>query len=320
MTIYMLALSLIPTIFGLIVTISDKVLKVLKNYQEENSGVKLNLAKIMMHGKLAGSGKLMILPVDQGFEHGPSKSFVKNPSSFDPSYHLELAEKCGFSAYAAPMGALEAGFSARLSLVPTILKLNSSVSLCKAQDQAFTASVFDALRLGCSAVGITIYPGSEKFFEMLEEARETIREAKSFGLAVFVWSYPRGPEIPKDSETALDVVAYAAYIAAAIGANVIKVKPPSAKIHFDSIPSEYISTLSRRIAYIKRACFESRRLVVFSGGSVKDDNELFSEIKCIAEGGGDGSIVGRNSFQRSLRHAADVTDTISDILLRSTHS
>ncbi|AHC38910.1 class I fructose-bisphosphate aldolase [Ehrlichia muris] len=294
--------------------VSNRIQDILGFYESENPGVKANLIRMLLHGKLAGSGKLLILPVDQGMEHGPTKSFSKNPQSYDPHYHFKLAIEGGFSAYAAPLGMLEAGASTYAGLIPLILKLNSSTLLSpkNSLDQVVTSSIKDALKLGCSAIGITIYPGSHNFFSMIRETRDLIAEAKAAGLAVVIWSYPRGNDISKQGETAIDIVAYAAHIAASLGANIIKVKLPTSHIERDSIPYD-ISSLEKRIEYIKLSCFARRRLVVFSGGETKTDEELFQEVQSIKLGGGDGSIIGRNSFQRSKSNAISMIEKIAKI-------
>src|SRR6476661_3231058 len=176
-------------------TITPAVKAILANYESDNPGTKANLARILMQGQLGGTGKLIILPVDQGFEHGPARSFAVNPDAYDPHYHFQLAIDAGLSAYAAPLGMIEAGADTFAGQIPTILKVNSSNSLARAKEnpnQAVTATVKDALRLGCSAVGFTIYPGSDVAFDMMEEIAEMGREAKANGLAVVIWSYPRG--------------------------------------------------------------------------------------------------------------------------------
>lgn len=284
--------------------------KILSNYEAENPGVKANLYKILMHGKLSGTGKMLILPVDQGFEHGPDRSFAKNPDSYDPDYHFKLAIDAGLSAYASTIGFIEASVDKFAGRIPIILKLNSNCSLRDGSpNQAIIASVKDALYLGCNAIGLTIYPGSEKFLEMLEEAREIIREAKSSGLVAVLWSYPRGGNLSKEGETAVDVCAYAAHMAASIGAHIIKVKPPTA--HIESIEAKKvyeseqinISSLSLRVKHIVQSCFNGKRLVVFSGGTAKSKEDIINEIRAIKEGGGNGSIIGRNSFQRPYSEA-----------------
>src|ERR1700757_458594 len=252
--------------------ITQRVKKILDMYESDNPGKKGSLARILMHGKLGGSGKMVILPVDQGFEHGPARSFAPNPPAYDPHYHYQLAIDAGLNAYAAPLGMLEAGADTFAGSIPTILKLNSANSLSTNKDQAVTGSVNDALRLGCAAVRFTIYPGSEDQYEMMEEIKELAEEAKSVGLAVVMWSYPRGGKLDKAGETAMDVCAYAAHMAALLGAHIIKVKPPTnvlwqpeAKAAIEKANID-ISTLDKRIAHVMQATFAGRRIVVFSGG------------------------------------------------------
>ncbi|MBM3586953.1 MAG: class I fructose-bisphosphate aldolase [Alphaproteobacteria bacterium] len=284
--------------------LTRRVKEILSWYESDTPGTKANLARILMEGKLGGTGRMVILPVDQGFEHGPARSFAPNPAAYDPHYHFELAIEAGLNAYAAPLGMIEAGAATFAGSIPTILKVNSSNSLSTTKDQAVTASVADALRLGCSAIGFTIYPSSEYQFEMMEELRELVEEAKAAGLAVVVWSYPRGPMLDKNGETAFDICAYAAHMAALLGAHIIKVKPPTDVLSLDAAKKVYIerkidgSDLARRISHVVQACFNGRRLVVFSGGEAKGTDALLAEARAIHAGGGNGSIVGRNAFQR----------------------
>jgi len=299
--------------------ISQKVKKILSCYESDNPGTKGNLARILSHGRLGGTGKLVILPVDQGFEHGPARSFAPNPAGYDPHYHYQLAIDAGLSAYAAPLGMLEAGADSYAGAIPTILKLNSANSLATNKDQAVTASVGDALRLGCAAIGFTIYPGSEDQFEMMEEIRELAEEAKSVGLAVVMWSYPRGGMLTREGETAMDVCAYAAHMAALLGAHLIKVKPPTDAMFVDAAAKVYdaqkipVNTLSDRIRHVVQSCFNGRRLVVFSGGEAKDLEGIYNEARAIRDGGGTGSIIGRNTFQRPQEDALAMLDTIIKI-------
>jgi len=284
--------------------ITQRVKKILDWYESDNPGTKANLARILMEGKLGGTGKLVILPVDQGFEHGPARSFAPNPPAYDPHYHFQLAIEAGLSAYAAPLGMIEAGADSFAGAIPTILKLNSSNSLATTKDQAVTGSVNDALRLGCSAIGFTIYPGSEYAFDQMEEFRELADEAKSAGLAVVLWSYPRGPALDKAGETAVDICAYAAHMAALLGAHIIKVKPPTGVVSLEAAKKTYesqkidISTLSKRVEHVMQSAFAGRRIVVFSGGEAKDLEGLYTEVRGLRDGGANGSIIGRNTFQR----------------------
>lgn len=301
---------------------TNNVKKILGNYESDNPGVKANLARILMSGKLGGTGKLVILPVDQGFEHGPARSFAKNEIAYDPHYHFKLAINAGLSAFAAPLGMLEAGASNFAGQIPLIMKLNSSNSLSREKDapsQAITGSVSEAVRLGCSAVGFTIYPGSDDALNMISEIQEIALEAKDSGLAVVVWSYPRGGNISKDGETAIDIVSYAAHMAALVGAHIIKVKPPTSHIELEEAKKVYesenipIEKLSDRIRHVVQSCFQGRRLVVFSGGTAKDEDSLLKEIKDLYLGGASGSIIGRNSFQRKYDDALSLLNKITTI-------
>ena len=299
--------------------ITQKVKKILDNYESDNPGTKANLARILMHGKLGGTGRLVILPVDQGFEHGPVRSFAVNPPAYDPQYHFQLAIDAGLSAYAAPLGMIEAGAGSYAGAIPTILKVNSANSLARNKDQAVTGSVRDALRLGCSAIGFTIYPGSDDQFGMMEEIRAMAEEAKSVGLAVVIWSYPRGGDLSKDGETAMDICAYACHMAALQGAHIIKVKPPTGHLFQDAAKKVYekeridISTLTKRIEHVVQAAFNGRRIVVFSGGEAKDEEGILADARAIRDGGGNGSIIGRNSFQRPRDKALELLERLVQI-------
>jgi class I fructose-bisphosphate aldolase len=299
--------------------VTQRVKKILDNYESDNPGTKSNLARILMQGKLGGTGKLVILPVDQGFEHGPARSFAANPAAYDPHYHFQLAIDAGLSAYAAPLGMIEAGADSFAGAIPTILKVNSANSHAQLKDQAVTGSVADALRLGCSAIGFTIYPGSDEQYGMMEEIRDLAEEAKAVGLAVVIWSYPRGGKLSKDGETAIDVTAYAAHMAALLGAHIIKVKPPTDYLEQPEAKKVYqeqkidVSTLKARIGHVVQSCFDGRRIVVFSGGAAKDEKGLLDEIRQIRDGGGTGSIIGRNSFQRPREDALRLLDNIIKI-------
>ncbi len=286
--------------------LSERVKQILSWYPSDNPGTLTSLARMLNHGTLAGTGRMVILPVDQGFEHGPHRSFAPNPPAYDPDYHFQLAIEAGCNAYAAPLGFLEAGAAKFAGELPLILKLNNSDTLAKMPEPipAVTGSVKDAVRLGCCAVGYTIYPGSGARNPMYEELREIIAEAKASGLAAVVWSYPRGGGISKEGETAVDVVAYAAQIAAQMGAHIIKVKPPKEHVEQPEAKKVYekynvpLKTLPDRVRHVVQSAFNGRRIVIFSGGEAKDAAAIMEEIKGIRDGGAFGSIIGRNSFQR----------------------
>ncbi|MET0308105.1 MAG: class I fructose-bisphosphate aldolase [Sphingomonas sp.] len=294
--------------------ITPAVKAILDNYESDNPGVKANLARILMQGRLGGTGKLIILPVDQGFEHGPARSFAVNPDAYDPHYHFQLAIDAGLSAYAAPLGMIEAGAGTFAGQIPTILKVNSSNSWATAANQAVTGGVDDALRLGCSAIGFTIYPGSDDVFEMMEEIKELSAEAKAVGIATVIWSYPRGGKLPKSGELALDVGAYAAHMAALLGAHIIKVKLPTDHIEQKEAVPAYEgkdwSKQSDRVRHVAQCCFNGRRIVVFSGGAAKGEDAVYQDARDIRDGGGNGSIIGRNTFQRKREDAMAMLDKL----------
>ncbi len=298
--------------------LTDRVRQILSWYGSDNPGTRANLARLLNHGTLAGTGRLVILPVDQGFEHGPARSFAPNPGGYDPEYHAQLAVDAGCNAYAAPLGFIEAVADKYAGELPLILKLNNSDSLSKghAPESAVTGCVDDAIRLGCSAVGYTIYPGSSARNDQYYDFRSITAEAKAKGLATVLWAYPRGEGVSKDGETAIDVVAYAAQISAQLGAHIIKVKPPKDFLEQAEAKKVYekyaipTATLTERIRHVVQSAFNGKRIVIFSGGEAKGTDAVLAEVKEIAAGGGFGSIMGRNAFQRprpeALKLLADV--------------
>ena len=299
---------------------NDRVKEILSWYGSDNPGTLANLARILNHGRLGGTGKMVILPVDQGYEHGPARSFAKNPAGYDPRYHFELAIEAGCNAYAAPLGFIEAGARDFAGEIPLILKVNNNDSIREVEPwPSVNASVQDALRLGCAAVGFTIYPGSGESKGMYEEIAAISEEAKANGLVVVLWSYPRGAPLSKEDETSVDIVAYAAQIAAQLGAHMIKVKPPVERIAQEAARKVYeeqkipIGTLKDRISHVVQSAFNGRRIVIFSGGAAKGDEAVLEEIRQIKEGGGFGSIIGRNSFQRSKKDGVALLQKIMDI-------
>lgn len=300
---------------------SDRTREILSWYRGENPGVLTNLARLLNHGKLGGTGKMLILPVDQGFEHGPGRSFAVNPAAYDPRYHFQLAIDAGLNAYASLLGFIEAGAEEFAGQIPLILKVNSHDVLHPEKDPigAQTASVADALRLGCVGIGYTIYPGTVDRREQYEQLRELALEAKSAGLAVIVWAYPRGGGLSKEGETALDVISYAAQIAAQLGAHIIKTKLPTAFLEIPEAKKVYEAqkiprdTLKDRVSDVIRSAFNGRRIVIFSGGAKEEDATVYDDARAIRDGGGFGSIIGRNCFQRQRQDALNLLDNIIQI-------
>lgn len=300
---------------------TPRVREILSWYGADNPGVLTNLARMLNHGRLAGTGKMVILPVDQGFEHGPARSFAKNPEGYDPLYHFRLAVEAGCNAYAAPLGFIEAGAREFAGEIPLILKINNSDSLFKTNDapiSALTSHIDDALRLGCVGIGFTIYPGSSERKQMYEEIALAASEAKRAGLAVVIWSYARGGQLSKDGETAIDVISYSAQIAAQLGAHIIKVKPPTAHVEQSDAKKVFdaqqirIERLSDRIKHVIESSFNGRRIVIFSGGEAKETSAVLEEVKELAAGGAFGSIMGRNAFQRPKEEAIQLLHAVMD--------
>lgn len=296
---------------------TEVVEKILANYKGECPGVIGNLRRMLMQGYLGGTGKMVILPVDQGFEHGPHRSFQPNPPGYDPVYHPQLALDAGCNAYAAPLGQLEVVAFDYAGRLPLILKVNNSDTLSKIEPiSALTSAVEDAVRLGCAAVGYTIYPGSKARNQQLQDLRDLVQKARQYGLPTIVWSYPRG-DISKDGETAVDVVAYAAQIACQLGAHVVKVKPPTGHVEQKECQKVYetidTSTLSARIRHVKQSAFNGKRIIIFSGGPSETTEKVLAEIKELAAGGSYGSIMGRNAFQRPHAEAVQLLRSVMDI-------
>jgi fructose-bisphosphate aldolase, class I len=298
---------------------TNRVQEILSWYQSDSPGTLANLHRMLMTGTLAGTGKMVILPVDQGFEHGPARSFAKNPAGYDPEYHFQLAIESGCNAYAAPLGFIEAGARKFAGQIPLILKVNNSDSLSKLGGgpiSAVTSSVKEAVRLGCAAIGYTIYPASDARNAQFEALRALTEEAKANGLVVVVWSYPRGTGVSKDGETAVDIAAYAAQIACQLGAHIVKVKPPKDVVELAEAKKVYEeqkiprATLADRVRHVVQSSFNGKRIVIFSGGEAKGTEAVLEEIRGLKDGGAFGSIMGRNAFQRpkaeALKLLADV--------------
>jgi len=292
--------------------------EILSWYTSENPGVRANLYRILNHGKLAGTGRMLMLPADQGIEHGPGRSFVHNPAAYDPRYHVELAIEAGCNAYVAPLGFLEAVASDYAGRIPFVLKLNGRDQLHVDPDPMLAqfATVEDALRLGCSAIGYCIYPGTNNRRLLYESLREVVRESKRVGLPVIVWSYPRGANIPKEAETAIDLTTYAAHLAAQMGAHIIYLKLPTERIENEDTRILYekhgvpLLTLEDRIRHVLQGTFAGRRLVLFSGGPRGDVDILLNEAVAIRNAGAAGQMIGRNAFQRSRDEALDLFEQL----------
>lgn len=298
---------------------TTRVDEILSWYAHENEGVRQNLRRILSHGKLGGTGKLIVYPVDQGFEHGPARTYAPNPAAYDPDYFFELSIKAGVSAYAGTPGQLNAAKPIYVDTVPTIMKLNSAATTNEEKNNAQTGTVDDAVRLRCAAVGFTVYPGSPYYYAQLEQLTKVMAEARAAGLPTVVWAYPRGGKISKDGETALDIIAYSAHMAAQTGAHIIKVKLPTAHLEDADAKKVYEkydiarASLTDRVRHVVQSCFDGKRIVLFSGGPIKEGDGILDDAKAIHAGGGFGSIVGRNATQRPEAAALQLFDSLVKI-------
>lgn len=299
---------------------TPRVREILSWYGSENPGVLANLARIMNHGRLRGTGKMLTLSVDQAFEHGPALAFAQNPDGYDPAYHIELAIESGCNAYAAPLGFIEACAREYAGEIPLLLQMNNSETFFseRSPTSALTSAVDDALRLGCAGICLTIYPGSAHGNEMYQDIQQASQLAKKAGLAVVIWSCPRREQLSFEGETAIDVCAYGAHIAAQLGAHIIKVKPPSAHIEQEAARKVYqaqgirVSTLADRARHVLQCSFSGKRIVIFSGGESKSNAQLISEVKELAQGGAFGSMMGLQALQRPRKEAIDILQQVQD--------
>ena len=268
-----------------------------------------------------GNGTLLLLPIDQGIEHGP-RDFFPNPASKDPEYQFRLAAEAGYSALACQIGLAEKYYPDYAGQVPLILKVNGKTDVPPSDEVLSTtnASVEDAVRLGADAVGYTMYLGSPLQGADLHQLKGVREDCDRFGMPLVVWAYPRGSAIDKkggrDSFYAID---YAARMAMEMGADVVKLNMPKLNPDTDKdAPAPYNEMDVSQDDAI-RHCVESagRSLVVLSGGSKADDETVLSHTKMIMEAGGSGVIFGRNVWQREWNEALEIIGQIKETLLSS---
>jgi class I fructose-bisphosphate aldolase len=266
-----------------------------------------------------GNGTLMLLPIDQGIEHGP-RDFFPNPASKDPEYQFKLAAEAGYSALACQIGMAEKYYPDYAGSVPLILKVNGKTDV-PPSDQAFStvnSSVEDAVRLGADAVGYTMYLGSPRQGDDLLQMRQVRQDCDRFGMPLIVWAYPRGEAIDKKGGAgSFYAIDYAARMAMEMGADVVKLNMPKINPDTDKdAPAPYNEgDFSQEDAI--RHCVESagRSLVVLSGGSKIDDDQLLQQTRFVMEAGGSGVIYGRNVWQREWSEALEIVEQIKEMLL-----
>ncbi len=269
-----------------------------------------------------GNGTLMLLPIDQGIEHGP-RDFFPNPASKDPEYQFRLAAEAGYSALACQIGMAEKYYPDYAGAVPLILKVNGKTDI-PSSAKAFSScnsSVEDAVRLGADAVGYTLYVGSPRQDEDLTQLRQVRQDCDRFGMPLVVWAYPRGEAIDaKGGATSLYAIDYAARMAMEMGADVVKLNMPKASDHDRDAPAPYNEMKASQDEAIAHCVASAgRSLVVLSGGSRTDDETVIGHTKSVMQAGGSGVIFGRNVWQREWSEALEIIGQIKEIMLSSVH-
>ena len=268
-----------------------------------------------------GNGTLMLLPIDQGIEHGP-RDFFPNPASKDPDYQFRLAAEAGYSALACQIGMATKYYPDYAGQVPLILKVNGKTDI-PSSAKAFStcnASVEDGVRLGADAIGYTLYVGSPRQDEDLAQLRQVRQDCDRFGMPLIVWSYPRGEAVDaKGGANSFYAIDYAARMAMEQGADIVKLNLPKIDPDKDrDAPAPYNDLeISQEDAVRQVVASAGRSLVVLSGGSKIDDDELLQQTRFIMEAGGSGVIYGRNVWQRSHPEAIEIIEQVKEIMLSS---
>ncbi len=266
-----------------------------------------------------GNGTLMLLPIDQGIEHGP-RDFFPNPASKDPDYQFRLAAEAGYSALACQIGMASKYYPDYAGQVPLILKVNGKTDI-PSSSQAFStcnASVEDAVRLGADAVGYTLYVGSPRQDQDLAQMRQVREDCDRYGMPLIVWSYPRGEAVEgKGGPNSFYAIDYAARLAMEMGADVVKLNMPKIDPDKDKDAPAPYNELDIDQAGAIQHCVESagRALVVLSGGSKVDDDTVLGHCREIMQAGGSGVIFGRNVWQREWNEALEIIAQIKETLL-----
>ncbi len=288
------------------------------NLSHLSIGKKVRMVRMAYeHGP--GEGKLLILPIDQGLEHGP-KDFFAHPESADPKYEYELALRGGYSAIALHIGLVDKYHEEYAGKVPLVLKLNGKTNI-PPDDEAFsalTATVEDAVRIGADAVGYTLFVGSPRQDEDIAQLRWVRQECDKYGMPLIVWSYPRGKHVDaKGGKEGLFAVDYAARAALEMGADVVKlnfpnITPSVAEKQPEPYRSLHYSEFDAMSRVVKSA---GRAAVIVSGGDKISDDELLKKVQISVDAGACGFIFGRNMWQRSFDNATELTNKIKNVLL-----
>jgi len=285
----------------------------------DNIGKRTRLKRLLyQHG--VKNGKVILLPIDQGLEHGPI-DFFANPDSLDPSFQLELAKKGDFSGIVFHIGLAEKYMKEYAGDVPLVLKLNGKTAI-PSDKEAFsglTGTVEDAVRLGADAIGYTLYVGSPRQDEDFQQFMEVREEAERYGMPIIMWAYPRGEPIEqKGGRDSIYAVDYAARVACDLGADIVKINYPIIDEFKKNIyPGKYKEVnYTSEEAFSKVVKSAGRTMVLVSGGEKMSDDELINKVEISMKGGATGIIFGRNMWQRKMEEALSLTKRIKEIMSR----
>ncbi len=272
----------------------------------------------LLYGHGPGNGTLVVLPLDQGLEHGPG-DFFPHPPAVDPEYQFELAVAGNYSAIALGIGLAEKYMQRHAGRLPLVLKLNGKTNIpddAEATSPLF-ASVEDAVRLGADAVGYTLYVGSPRQHDELRQYGRVRRDCERFGMPLVLWSYPRGAGIDaKGGKNTLFAQDYAARVALEMGADIVKLHEPEPD--GDASPEPYRSlrtTAAQRCERVVRSA--GRTMVLFSGGSKNDDDEaVLRKVRLYMRAGATGVMFGRNMWLRPFDRAVALSRRVHEVMAR----
>ncbi len=280
------------------------------------TGKKARLYSLMYeHGP--GNGTMMLLPIDQGLEHGPI-DFIVNPPALDPEFELKLALEGNFSGIVFHIGLATKYMNKYAGKVPLVLKVNGKTNIPSDARPFSTldATVEDAVQLGAHAVGYTLYVGSPRQDEDILQINQVRRDCERYGMPLIVWAYPRGEAIKtKGGNDSLYAVDYAARLALELGADVVKLNVPEHAGVSPDQPKPYNEMdLGYEGSVAKVVASAGRAMVLFSGGSKVSDEDLLTKARTTMENGATGLIFGRNLWQRPMNDAIEIAGKITEIM------
>jgi class I fructose-bisphosphate aldolase len=288
-----------------------------------NLGKRTRLSRMLYeHGP--GNGTLLILPIDQGLEHGPVDFFTEH-DCLNPEYQFKLAIEGGYSAIALHLGLAEKYGPKFAGKIPIVLKINGKTRIPPGNEPVspMTGSVEDAVRIGADAVGYTLYVGSPNQYTDFNQFRKVKKDAERYGMPIIVWAYPRGEAVDaKGGRDSLYAIDYAARVANELGADVVKLNVPATSAKSRSMQPPPYDTLNlsteEMVAKVVRSA--GKTLAIFSGGGMVTDEEVIERAKICMENGASGLVFGRNIWQRDWDEALRMIKALKDIILSASQS